>query len=422
MARKVDNDEEVLAFQAGMNNTASETALPEGAVRSLVNLDLVSGQPFMREGRTLRYPSTDVHSLWSDDLIDFGLFMEGTDLKALLPSLQTQTLRSGLAARDMEFAFVNNRVYYSNGVDTGVVRQSMDAEAWGVETPRKLFQAEAVDGGGLHAGTYRVTFTFLAGREEGGAPAPQLVTIAEGQGIAVSQIPAPLASNITACRAYLSNADDPRLFHVRDLAIGMTDVVLGAGGRGDLLETLFMEPAHPGRNLLVKNGRIFSTNGKLLRWTEAQRYGLTDPTHNYLPMGQAITALGSPSDGQLTLYVGGTTKTIMLQGTDVADMKVAAVKHSGIVPGSLIHLDADEIGIDGITTRCPVWIGTNGLFYLGTSSSVIPLNKGVAANIYQKAAATYVEIDGRQRFIVAGRGGRKADLAIRDKAVARIVS
>lgn len=417
-----DENEIPLTFTLGINNVAKESKLPDGAVRSMINLDLVGDVPTMREGRNLVYPGTGMHSLWSHPLIQFGLFVEGTDLKTIHESMDTAVIKSGLSPRERSYEFFANRVYHSNGVDTGIVNQAGVASPWGVESPKDTYTLAPAAGGGLPAGEYRVALTFLAGGEESGAYQPQFVVLSEGDGIVIDQLPAPIDTGVTALRVYVSPANDPRLFFVRDVAIGMSTVTIGAGGRGDLLDTLGMVPMPPGRYLLGKNSRIYSASGRLLRWTESLRYGLHDPVNNYMPVPETITGIGSPFDGNFSLYIGGTSKTILLQGTDISDAKVASVMHIGMVPGSLIHLDADALGIDGITMRCPVWMGTNGMFYVGTSQSAMLLNKGVAGNIYQQAAAAYFEQEGLQRFVVAGRGGRKADLAIRDRAVARVES
>ncbi|MES2347031.1 MAG: hypothetical protein V4641_05605 [Pseudomonadota bacterium] len=415
------DDEITLDFKGGVNNLAEQTAMPSGTARAIINLDLVSGVPSLREGRQLRYPSASTYSLWSHPMLTFGLFMEADALKLLHESMQVDVLRSGLQTRDRHYAFVNNRVYHSNGVDTGIVTQDGVLRPWGVECPADTYTLTASAGGGLPGGEYRVALTFLRGNEEGGAFEPQTVVLIEGHGITVGALPAPVDTSITALRVYASSADDPRLFHVRDVAIGMPSVSIGAGGRGRRLDTVGLLPAPPGQYLLAKNSRLFSGSGRLLRWTESLRYGLTDPVNNVMPMPEDITGLGAPSDEALTLYVGGVNKTFLLQGTDMADVKLRSVMHTGIVPGSLLHIDPEDLNLQGVTDRCPVWLGSDGLFYVGTSTSRIPLNQGVAATIYQKAAAAFVEIEGRQRLIVAGRGGRKADLAIKDRAVARVV-
>lgn len=422
MPTPVDNDEITLSFARGINNTARETALPDGAIRSAINLDIVSGVPSVREGRTLIYPSTSSHSLWSHPLLDFGVFVEGTNLRRLHSTLQVDTLHSGVQPRAMHYEMVAGRAYYSNGLDTGIIDPLGNVMPWGIECPNNSYGVQAVSGGGLHAGEYRVALTFLRGQEEGGALAPQTIVLTEGEGIQLSSLPAPTDSTVTALRVYLSNADDPRCFHVRDVALGMSSVTLGMGPHGRLCDTLFLTPMPPGYFLKLKLGRIFHAYGRFLRWSEALRYGLYDPVHNYLPFPSTLTGIGSPENNRLQLYIGTQDKTYLLDGMDMRDAKIAALIHTGIVPGSLVHLDPSDIQHDNVNVRCPVWLGTNGNIYCGTESGATVLNQTAAAMIYQKAAATFYQVEGQWRYLVAGRGGRKADLALTDKVVARVVS
>lgn len=421
MATPLDDNEVPLSFGKGINNTAKETALGEGVARAMVNLDLVSGIPQVREGRSLILPATGCHSMWSNELVDYGLFVQDDTLNRLHSTNLVEALRDGLQLREMSYAAVAGQVYFSNGMDTGLIDRAGLPQPWGVECPEAIFTATGVDGGGLAAGTYRVALSFMAGTEEGGA-VPLEVVIGDGQGIALASLPAPMASNVTALRVYLSPANDPRLFHVRDVAIGMTNVTLNASGHGRECDTLYLQPAPPGRHLLLKNGRIFSASGRLLRWTQPQRYGLYNPTTDYQVMRDRITAIGAPLDKQLSLFVGTVSKTYLLQGSDVGDMGVAQLIHTPIVPGSLIHMDPDDHNVEGVPYRCPVWLGGNGHFYIGTPSGAQVLNGTAGATVYQKAAAAFFQDEGGWRYIVAGKGGRKASIAVTDKVVARVVA
>lgn len=410
-----------LRFPAGINNRAPETKLPNGTARGMVNLDISDGVLALRHGRTLLYPDVGIHSLWSHDGLDFALYVQNDTLYYLGEAGERTVLREGLQPREMSYTHVNGRVYYSNGVDTGCVTAMGTTQSWGVETPRDVYQATAATGGGLPAGEYQVSLTFVAGKEESAAPPSQLVTVDDNGSIVLTGLPSAASPDVTALRVYVSNANDPRLFHARDVALGMPSVTLVAGSRGRALDTQFLLPAPPGRFLLAKNGRIFSASGRLLRWTESLRYGLYDPANNYLVAAKPITALTSPDGPGLTLYIGTATKTYVFQGDDIADARLVSAAHTGIAQGSVVMAPHEMLGLEGITYACPVWIGTNGLFYVGTRDGILPLNKGAAATVYGKTAAMLMEHDGSLRYIAAGAGGKTSGLAVSDRVVARVV-
>lgn len=411
-----------LAFGGGINNRSPETKVPRASARMLVNLDLdAAGGVSARAGRTLTLAGAGIHSLWSSPELDFALYVQGDQLLLFDETGVNSVMRTGLQSRDMSYVFANGNVHYSNGMDTGRISLMRTASSWGVATPPSTFTATPIAAGGMDAGQYGVTLTYMSGREESGAPESALCTVAPGGGIALSTIPQPTSPNVTAIRVYVTAPDDPRYFHVRDLAVGMTNVSLGAYQRGRLLDTHFMQPAPAGINLTLKNGRIFSSQGKLLRWTEPVRYGLYSPATNYINLPGAITGIGCLATEGLHMFVGTAKKTYIYQGSDIDTSSLVAAAHTGVVPGSMIMVNAEHLKLEGINYRCPVWLGTNGAFFAGTSQGIMPMNKDVVATVYGKSAVLLREHGGDVQFIVAGRGGKKPGLGITDRAIARVI-
>ena len=411
-----------LAFRGGINNRSPEAKVPLTSARMLINLDLdADGAVGTRAGRTLTLAGAGIHSMWSTPEIDFALYVQDDELLLYDDTGANAVMRSGLQLREMSYTFVNGQVHYSNGVDTGRVSAMRTASSWGVETPSPSFVVAGAMPGGLTAGEYGVTLTYMSGAEESGAPEPDVCVVSAGGGIALSNIPQPNSPNVTAIRVYVTAPDDPRYFHCRDLAVGMTSVTLGAFSRARLLNTHFMQPAPAGKYLTVKNGRIFSAQGKLLRWTEPVRYGLYNPATNYIALPSVVTGIGHLATEGLHMFIGTMKKTYIYQGSDIDTASLVGAAHVGVVPGSMAMVDAEALHLEGINYRCPVWLGTNGAFFVGTQPGILPLNKSVAATVYGKSAVLLRERGGGVQFIVAGRGGRKPGLGISDRAIARVI-
>ena len=407
----------------GINNREAESKLGLKNTRASVNLDLSpDGVSSTRAGYAASIPVAGAHSLWSDPALDFALYVVDDTLYAFDEDFGPVPLRTGLQARDMHYVLAAGYVHFSNGVDTGRVALNRTVSPWGVQTPTPTFVATGTATGGLPPGEYSVTLTYMrAGREESGAPEASVCAVPGGGGVSLTGIPQPADPTITAIRVYMTAVDDPRYFHVRDLAVGMTSVQLGMNPRGRLLDSYLLRPAPAGSYLMLRSGRIFSAQGKLLRWTEPVRYGLYDPATNYVNMPGPITGIGAVGLEGLMLYVGTDKKVYTFQGADIDASSLVAASHVGMVPGSLTTVDAEHLQLEGINYRCPMWLGTSGAFFVGTHVGIMPVNKGAVATVYGKSAVLLREQRGGVQYIVAGRGGRKPGLGITDRAVARVV-
>jgi len=410
-----------LAFAKGVDNRSEETKLGAAFARAMVNIDLNNGVPSARAGYSSVYADTGIHSLWSHPAIDFALFVQNGDLYYFGDNNERALLRSGMHDREMSYAYAAGRVYYSNGVETGSVTATGIARAWGLPTPPQPTSATVETTGGLDAGEYLVTLTYVSGQEESGAADPVRATIPQGGGITLSGIATPADSSVTAIRVYMSDANDPRLFHIRDLAVGMPSVTLGVAPRGRLLDSLYLAPFAASEHLLAAKGRIFGSHGRVLRWTESMRYGLYAPSLNYMVLPQPITAIAAADTADFSVFIGTATKTYLLRGDDVSSASLTAALHSGIVPGSTVMVPHEALNLEGIAVNCPVWMGTNGLIYVGTPVGALALNKKAATTLYSKVAVLYTETDSSARFTMAGRGGRAADLSFKDKVTARVI-
>lgn len=404
----------------GIDNRSMEADVRPGYARDVVNLDIQGNQLATRNGRTKWIDGTAVHSLWSHEMLEYALYMDGGTLNMLDPSGMIEPVRTDLQPRDMYYAWVAGKVYYSNGVDTGVINQFGVSRPWGIPTPPQTFSASQVAAGDMYGGDYAITMTWFIDGEESGAPEPIYITLPpEGGGIVLANIPQ--YSLAQSARIYMSAPGDSRLFHYRDIPPGMTSVQLTMQNRGRLLDTLLLDPMGAGAHLKVKNGRIFSASGKLLRWTEPLRYGLTSRARNYLKCPDPITGIASPDTEGLHMFIGTAKKTYVFSGADIDSAAMVAAMHTGIISGSVVQVPGDALGLEGILYPVPVWVGTNGLFYAGTTAGIIPLNKKAVTSVYGKVAATFMDRDSSRRYVAAGVGGKTSGLAITDKMVARVV-
>lgn len=115
--------------------------------------------------------------------------IDGGALKAVNSPTSFTTLRTGLSARPMYWAEINEHVYYNNGVESGIILPDNSLMTWSWAIPPA--PALLAVSGNLPAGTYqvRVTQTLPDGRVTGASDAAAL-TLTEGQALQISGVQA----------------------------------------------------------------------------------------------------------------------------------------------------------------------------------------------------------------------------------------
>jgi hypothetical protein len=98
-------------------------------------------------------------------------------------------LRTGLSPQKVNFEEVNGAVFFSNGIDFGIIDPQVGYRPWGLAAPIPP-KAVATAGGGLAAGVYQVvcTYTDEFGLESSNS-IPVAVTVAGGNRISITEIP-----------------------------------------------------------------------------------------------------------------------------------------------------------------------------------------------------------------------------------------
>src|SRR5574337_48675 len=137
---------------AGLRNDVSSERMDAGDLVAADNVNIdASGQLSRRDGRTLALAG-DYHSLWAAG--DLCLMVGGTSLLRVAPGYTTTALRTDLTAgAKMTFQPINERVYYSNGRELGVIENGA-SRSWGL-TPPTTQGTTTATAGSLPAGTYQ---------------------------------------------------------------------------------------------------------------------------------------------------------------------------------------------------------------------------------------------------------------------------
>lgn len=406
-----------LRFGAGVDNRSRASQLESGYALAIDNIDIdKNGVLTPREGHSLAVALAGAHSVKAFESFPFALVADASSLYLLNSAFQLTALRAGLNGTAVHYAQLGSSVFWSNGVQTGIVRSDGSAHEWGIETPLPTFTAAAAPTGGLFAGGYAVTATFVnANGEEGGAPEPVYVDVPEGGGILVSGIPRPLSGEPSAMRLYVTEANSPDLLFAQSIPVNSAQWLLGAQMLGRPLTTLLKAKMPAAKWLLAKAGRIFGVVDNRVVWTDPLYYGLTDLANNYLKYPQPPTMLAAPDLASFIVYVATREKVYRLDGDSISTASQSVANSKGAIPGSMVMVPPDAMQLDRVEAPVPVWVGADGIPYAGTGFGVVALSNKFVYPLYDEATSIFAQRNGANRWLVGGKGGKRSGLAMSDQ-------
>ncbi|MBF0516399.1 MAG: hypothetical protein HQK97_04645 [Nitrospirae bacterium] len=329
---------EIGAGLGGINDYRPKEELDEDGepgikyVADCRNFDIDNeGRLRSRKGRKRVYAG-DCHSLFSHHGISY--FREGDTLKSLIKIgslFITATIATGIPAgrRRMWYAPVNDCIYYSDGVVTGVI-QNGQSRAWGI-TPPPLPVLRGSPVGSLPQGTYQAAVTYVRNDGyESGAVGVVRIEASGGFSIdyAASGNPAIVSINI-----YISARGTDTLYLVYSTGANHSGTYLydGTTTLSVPLNTMFEYPPAAGQLVEFFYGYMLIASGNVLFYSEPYRYESFKYASNFMVFENRITLLCAVKDG---LFVGTDTDIYFLQGTDILQLRRFSVAGYGAVYGS----------------------------------------------------------------------------------------
>ncbi len=355
----------------GIDLLSESTALPEGAMRDVVNMDIhAKGNTSTRAGSALVGMMPGAHSLWSPKSRAFGLFFQGGALYRLTDKAGTLTttllmdgLRPSLQGKYYEYA---GEVFFTNGTDLGRVQVDGTAKLLGLPTPQAEPTLAAVTGG-MTPGRYGVAFSYIDALGQESGLSPMAFFDAPTGGLMVSFPPAP--AGVDRVRVYATTANGDMAYSAGEVPAGFTTMVLASAERGKAPTTAQMQRMTGGSDVSVFNGVAFVSQGSVLRYSEPFYYGITAPLGNFITFNAPILFHEPVTDG---LYVGTTGGTYFLSGGAPAAFTQRLVGPAPVmsdsitIPGSMLD---PELGAQA-QSDVVVWLSSDG-FALGFDGGVV---------------------------------------------------
>lgn len=379
----------------GLNTILRADSLPIDALRRCVNFDLDDmGKPSVRPGRTRLYAGTIYpRTLWSCP--SRTLFVEAGNLKELVRradgTYDALLVRLNVGNYAMHYLDLNDKIYYTNGVITGIVGAEGESLAWGVTGPGTQPVCVPGSSGSLFAGSYQVAITFIAADgEESGTPLAATVVVTDdgGGSITLNNFP-PAPAEADRIRVYCSNRDGEGLYRVADIPKGLPsfNITTVENAMNWRLQTQFGIPPPPGDLIEYANGRILIANGSIVWLTEPLRYGLVKPISGFLSFPERVTVMKAVDDG---VYICS-DRTYFIEGLDTPSLsQTERLPYGGVY----------DTGINIPNFDAVAWFSHRGLVLGGENGEILNvLENKVAVSKYESGAMLWRENNGIRQIV-----------------------
>lgn len=383
-------------FPSGMNNRQPDYALPNGTLRNAVNTDIDNqGNLRRRPGYAKVAAGINMHSGWSCDR--WTLIVKAGRLNILNAN---NTFTDLMAVQGpVCYHFLNNIVYFSDGVASYKLLADGSVTNWGVTPPNDPVLSSTP--GSLTAGTYlaAVTPIGLDGFEHG---ASEVVSIAvnANSGIIFS-LPAVSDPQVGYLRVYLSTANGEVLYGISDVAVGTaTYTVTANAGEGVELETLGCTAMPAGSTIDSYRGILYVVSGDTAWHSDPMAYDRTRPDTNFIQHSQNIDLFSADTNG---IWMAS-DKTYFYSGAGPGQFTETAVLEYGAVPGKAKKVpNSTEL----------VWYSKRGV--VKASGGIANLQEANVATETGDAAAVLVrEFDGLRQVIASVTNAQVSKLAASD--------
>lgn len=302
------------------------------------------------------------------------------------------TLKTLASTAPMFWTETNDRVFFNNGTDSGVILPDGTVLAWGWQTPSAA--SVAAVSGSLAAGFYQVRCTYVMpdGRETGMGESAD-ITLTEGQSLQVTGIPL-LAGHTT--NIYIAPANST----VFQLAFATTSVPAftwnaSPDNLGPELLNQFLDPLPAGSEAIQEwGGRIYAaqyfpeSDQTVVWFSQPLGYHLFNLNQDYFIVPGHVHMLAPHNDA---LVIGTDARVYAYSGE-----KLELLAPYGVVPGQ--HWSRDDGRVLFWTTR--------GLCAVLPFTNLTEKQVSVAPGVH--AGGCVVRSGGQKRYVVALQQGGSA--------------
>ena len=171
----------------GLNNVTDPIRLKFGWLQKADNIDITDTGAINRRSGFSKSLTAKPSGAYST--IDFTrvYIVDDGALKQVNADMSSAVLRTGLNAKPMHWAEINDQVFYTNGIDSGVILQNGVVIDWAWPDPT-MVDLSAISGN-LPPGVYQVACTYLMNGRETGASDASAIYLDGTEALQINNIP-----------------------------------------------------------------------------------------------------------------------------------------------------------------------------------------------------------------------------------------
>jgi hypothetical protein len=340
-AASVDEREGLEEFSSfmGLRNNVDAASFGREDLVTALNVDILDDLGVSRrKGFSSALTTAIDRSLWASGSVCLGV--GSNSLKIVNPDYSTKTVLTGLTPdRPLSYTAAGDRVFWSNGVQKGVVQNGTN-RSWGIDLPG--LAVATANAGTLLPGLYQFAVTYLRsdGQESGAGLAGVMSMVSTG-GIVLSSIPVSVDTSITRKAIYITSVGGEALYQAgvilnSETTFAIRELRMGASP----LLTQFLRPPPAGEHIAYQNGIMLVADDARLYPSEPYAPELFD-YRKAAPFLGRITMVAPVKGG---VWVGLDGQIVWLTGDtpEVWDFKEKA--DYGVIPHTLWYADAGTVG------------------------------------------------------------------------------
>lgn len=398
MAANEDKDVFTFTGFTGLRNTASQESFDLGDLVTALNVDVTDTRRLRRRrGFSAAKQAGAYHSLWSDGTT--CLVVAASTLYLVAADYTLTSIRTGLTAGQyMNYVSVGDRVFYSNGVQSGVV-QGSKSRAWGIVPP--LQPTAVAIAGDLPAGRYQFAMTYLReSGQESGTPLAGVIDLAAKGGIGFT-LPVSTAPGVWTKRLYVSPVNGDALYAIATFLASDTTGTYTVEHAGTIpLATQFLQPPPAGDELGYIGGRIYVAKGGIVQYSEPFAPELFDLRKNYI-FSSRVTLVAPVKDG---IYFGTDTAIYWVAGTDPGKSDALKLADYGVHRGTLAYGPTSTV-VEGAKGMAAFFASKQGICFAPDGGGMVNLTMDrFNYPPMDRGAGVFREIGGSPQYVAVLQG------------------
>lgn len=324
-------------------------------LRDAVNVDVtLSGRVSIR--RTGREVSdVPYKSLWQSSLHGDVFGVLDLHLVKINSVDWSHEVLGPLKSDQVSYEVINNLVYICDGhalyTFNGSVLQNLT-----IDTPSSVMCQQQSDGA-LKAGQYNIAITWQSNGKESALSSLCSIEVDPQSAIEVI-LPFCFDSAVDTVNVYCTSRDgtDLRKFSSYPIAERVVNIS-NTENLGRSIQFKDLSPMKAGKFLGYWQGRLFTADRNIIRFSQALNFHLLDDSYDYVAMPQRITFM-NPVDGGI--WVGQVDHVVFLSGEQPQNLNFIKKTAQAPIPGSAVYVNNEDLADIAQGGRVVVWLSQHG--------------------------------------------------------------